>query len=198
MSEVSGGEGRPSGSPKQERNEEGEGLPGGRSERREAARPRGRDRAGRRRFSATERQELLEALSSSGEDLQSFCRSRDLSATTLRAWVAREGVLETVGARPPGKTRQHRYTPEQKRAAVEGFRRSGRTQADFAALWGVSSWTLGAWTKRYEEEGPKGLEPRYKAGPGRPRVIAEEVREEIARTKGRFPDFGLRKVRDWL
>jgi len=198
MQSAGGGEGSPSGFlPEPKANEGMEGLPGGRSERREAARSGRRDSAGRRHFSATERQELLEALSSSGEDVLSFCQSRDLIPTTVRAWLAREKVLKTTGASAT-RSRQHRYTPEQKRAAVEAFQRSGRTQADFAALWGVSSWTLGAWTKRYEEQGPKGLEPRYTGGPGRPRTIPEGVRAEIAATKQRNPAFGLRKVRDWL
>jgi len=51
---------------------------------------------------------------------------------------------------------------------------------EFAALWGVSDRTVSSWLKRYAEEGPKGLEDRTKAGPGRPRKIPPAVREEIA------------------
>jgi transposase InsO family protein len=90
------------------------------------------------------------------------------------------------------------YTPEQRRTAVEAFTRSGRTRTEFAALWGVSAGTLGKWLSRYEAEGPKGLETRRRAGPGRPRTIPGSVREAIADTKRRFPDFGMRRVRDWL
>jgi transposase-like protein len=150
MSGIDGAEGRPSGSSEQERSEEAEGLPGGRSERREAARSWRRDRAGRRRFSRTEREELLEALVGCGEDEESFCRSHDLSLTTLRAWQARKKLPrgETASSQ---KGRPRRYTPEQKRAALEAFQRSGRTQAEFAALWGISAHTLAAWSKRYAQ-----------------------------------------------
>jgi transposase len=81
---------------------------------------------------------------------------------------------------------------------VEAFERSGRTRVDFAALWGVSPSTLTKWIRRYEREGPRGLETRKHGGPGRPRSISGEVRAEIVRTKRRFPTFGMRKVRDWL
>ena len=197
MSGIDGAEGRPSGSSDQERSEEAECLPGGRSERRGAARSWRRDRAGRRRFSRTEREELLEALVACGEDEESFCRSHDLSLTTLRAWQARKKLpqRETASAQ---KGRPQRYTPEQKRAALEAFERSGRTQAEFAALWGISAHTLAAWSKRYAQQGAKGLEPCLQGGPGRPRAIPEGVRAEIAETKRRYPSFGLRKVRDWL
>ncbi|MCI0670978.1 MAG: DDE-type integrase/transposase/recombinase, partial [Myxococcaceae bacterium] len=172
-----------------------EGLPGGRSERREAARIWKRDSAGRRRFSLAERHELIEAYHASGQEVEAFCGERDLSPTTLHAWLSRTVVL---GSASPPPAKSTRSTPEQKRAAVEAFARSGRTQAEFAALWGISAHTLAAWTRRYAEQGAKGLEPRPQGGPGRPRTIPEGVREEIAQTKRRYPSFGLRKVRDWL
>jgi transposase InsO family protein len=126
-----------------------------------------------------------------------FCRGRGLNATTVRTWVSQRVMLGEPSPRRPRRSRT-RYTPEQRRSACEAFLRSGRTQREFAALWGVSPWTLSVWLKRLRAEVTKGLEPRYRPGPGRPRTIPVEVREEIARTKRRFPDFGLRKVRDWL
>ncbi len=64
----------------------------------------------------------------------------------------------------------------------------------------MSAWTLRGWLARYESAGPKGLE-KLTDGPrkprGRPRLPVP-VREEIASVKRRFPDFGLRKVRDFL
>ncbi len=196
MSEIEGAEGRPCGSSKHERKGEAQGLPGGRSERREAARSWRRDRAGRRRFSRTEREELLEALVECGEDEESFCRSQDLSLSTLRAWRARKRLPQRAASSQEGRRR--RYTAEEKRGALEAFERSGRTQAEFAALWGISAHTLAAWSKRYAQQGAKGLEPCLRGGSGRPRTIPEGVRAEIAETKLRYPSFGLRKVRDWL
>jgi transposase InsO family protein len=176
-----------------EKNESPESLPGGSGEHDAGARPVARDSRGRRRFTASERRELLAALESSGQTVTEFATARDMKATTLHTWLrkARQTGRRSKGARP-------RYTPEQRRAAIEAFGRSGRTIADFAALWGVSNPTLSSWLKRYAEEGPKGLQDRIKAGPGRPRKIPPAVREEIAEIKLRFPGFGMRKVRDWL
>jgi transposase InsO family protein len=186
--------GSPSG-PVDERSEETRGLPGGRSERGTAALRGRRDSAGRRRFTAAERDELLDALEASGEGVPTFCRARGLIETTVRSWVSRRVEL---GVANPVKKRRARFTADERRAACEAFQRSGRTQAEFGRLWGVSPWTLSVWLQRLAAEGAKGLESRHKPGPGRPRVIDAEVREEIARTKRRFPDFGLRRVRDWL
>ena len=152
-------------------------------------------KAGARRYTHAQREELLAALASSGEDITQFCRSRGISPTTVRTW--QRNAVEP-GEQSPARKRRASYTAEQRRAAVEAYQRSGRGCRDFAQLWGVSPWTLVQWQRRYEAEGPKGLEPRYRGGSGRPRTIPAEVREKIARTKRRFPAFGLRKVRDWL
>ena len=187
----SGGSGDPPLQP--ERIESPESLPGGSGEHDAGALPVARDSRGRRRFSASERRELLAALLSSGQTVAEFATARGLKASTLHTWVRK---AQRTGRRAKGV--RPRYTPEQRRAAIEAYERSGRTIGEFAALWGVSDPTLSSWLKRYAEEGPKGLEDRIKAGPGRPRKIPEAVREEIAEIKLRFPGFGMRKVRDWL
>jgi transposase InsO family protein len=169
-------------------------LPEGRSERGAAARSGERDSAGRRRYTAAERRELLDALEASSESMEDFCLARGLQASTVYTWRQRA----RHGPRRRKKKTRVVYTPEQRRTAVEAFARSGRTRTEFAALWGVSSGTLGKWLARYAQEGPKGLETRRRAGPGRPRTIPGNVRDEIADTKRRFPDFGMRRVRDWL
>ncbi|MBK8178540.1 MAG: transposase [Planctomycetes bacterium] len=75
-------------------------------------------------------------------------------------------------------------------------------QVEFARVWGLSVHTLRAWIKRYQESGPKGLEPRLLGRPrgsgGLARSVPDPVRAEIARTKQRFPIFGLKRVRDFL
>jgi transposase InsO family protein len=71
----------------------------------------------------------------------------------------------------------------------------------FARTYGISPWTMRCWIKRYQAEGPKGLEPRprgRKPGTGGLSRVSAVVRDEIARTKTRFPSFGLKKVRDYL
>lgn len=168
-------------------------LPGGWSERSDAARL---DSRGRRQFSASERAELLASQEASGQSVARFARERGLKASTLHGW-RRARTKSGSGVRRR-RRRTRTYTPEQRRASVEAFLRSGRTRTEFAALWGVSLCTLSKWLKRYEDEGPQGLETRRVAGPGRPRTIEPAVRAEIVRTKRRFPSFGMRRVRDWL
>src|SRR5262245_35082503 len=100
------------------------------------------------------------------------------------------------GPRPGQALR--RYTPEERRAAVEALEKSGMTYGGFARVWGVSRHTVYIWVKRYREMGPRGLE--HPVGEGRPgrKPLAEPLREEIVLVQKRFPDFGLRRVRDWL
>ena len=97
---------------------------------------------------------------------------------------------------PRGK----RYTAEQRREAVEAFHKSGLTQRMFAQQWDVSTMSLGRWLQIHAEAGPKGLE-RVTAGPAKRRgraPLAEPVREEIESVQRRFPDFGLKRVRNFL
>jgi transposase InsO family protein len=67
---------------------------------------------------------------------------------------------------------------------------------DFARVWGVGQNSLRNWLRRYEEEGPKGLERKQYGQAGRPR--RRGMREEIAEVQKKYPDFGLRKVKDFL
>lgn len=99
-----------------------------------------------------------------------------------------------------GVRRLRRYTPEERRAAVEAWRKSGLSQALFARQWGMSHVTLQGWAAKYAREGPKGLE-RLAEGPPRQRgkpPLAEPVKVEIAGVKRRFPTFGLRRIKDFL
>ena len=97
---------------------------------------------------------------------------------------------------PPTPKHDGPYTFDQRKQAVEAFLKSTMSIKDFGRIWGIGEQSLSVWLKRYKEEGPKGLEA-HKPGPqGRPRRPG--VREEIAAVKSRFPDFGLRKIRDFL
>ena len=81
-----------------------------------------------------------------------------------------------------------RYTPEQRREAVEAFHKSGLTQAAFAKQWDVSHVTLGAWLRKHASEGPQGLE-RVSATPPRRRgraPLAPAVRDEVVAVHRRF------------
>jgi transposase InsO family protein len=100
----------------------------------------------------------------------------------------------------PGVRALRRYTPDERRQAVEAFEKSGLTQHEFARQWGVSHVTLGGWVRKHRAEGPKGLE-RLAKGPARRRgkaPLAEVVKQEVGRVQREHPTFGLRRVRDFL
>jgi transposase InsO family protein len=88
------------------------------------------------------------------------------------------------------------WQPDQRRQAVEAFHKSSMNIEDFARVWGVGERSLSIWLKQYEREGPKGLERKHYKHTGRPRRPG--MREEIAEVQRKYPDFGLRKVRDFL
>ena len=119
-----------------------------------------------------------------------------------------KGGREETGKPAPGpakkkrkkeekKTKRRSYTPEEKRSAIEAYQKSGMTLVDFSATWGVSKATLTNWLRKHQAEGPKGLERKPHAGKGKSR-LADALRGEIVRAKRYFPDFGLKKLRDYL
>src|SRR5262245_50030941 len=88
-----------------------------------------------------------------------------------------------------------RYTPEERRRAVEAYQRSGQTQAMFARQWGVSPITLNFWVRKHRQDGPKGLEDRPRSAKPRGRApLSSGTKEAILQTRRRFPFFGLKKV----
>jgi transposase InsO family protein len=100
------------------------------------------------------------------------------------------------GPRPGSRLR--RYTPQERRATVEAYVKSGLTYEGFARIWGLSRHTVYVWMKIYRERGPQGLE--HPCGTGQPgrKPLAAPLRGEIVEVARRFPDFGLKSVRDWL
>lgn len=154
----------------------------------------------RRRYTPEEKRRLVEAHARSGQSHEDFCLQHGVSRASLVKWRRALGYSSKRGPRR-GTTKRPTYTPEERRAAVEEYVKSGRSREEFAKLWGCSASSLDKWRKRYAEEGPKGLEPRPrgKRGP-RParRTVPETVREEIRVVQAEHPSFGLRRIRDFL
>jgi transposase InsO family protein len=161
-----------------------------------------------KRYSPAKRKALLDEFERSGEQLSSFCARAGVSVATLCTWRKRlrtqgeQGLVSRDPRRNPSGRHGHVRSADARRAAVQAFERSGMTLEVFARTYGCSPWTLRTWLKRYADGGPKALEPRRMGRPpgsggGIPRVSAQ-VQAEIVRTKTRFPDFGLKKVRDFL
>jgi len=135
--------------------------------------------AGRRRTSAAERQALLAEFAASPLTQEAFAAQLGIAASTLRGWLKRARVPREVDPRFA-----RRFTPEERRAAVEAFQRSGRKREDFARLWDCSPSSLDKWVRRYRVEGPRGLEDRN-ALRARWR-LGLPVRPETARDLGRL------------
>src|SRR5437870_13642627 len=108
-----------------------------------------------------------------------------------------------MGTAKEGKKRRElaRYTPEQRREALEAWKKSGLSQAMFARQWGVNPMTFSGWVHTYEEQGAKGLEPGGAAPRrrrGRKPWLPEPVKREVIAVKRRFPTFGLQKIKDFV
>jgi transposase InsO family protein/transposase-like protein len=168
----------------------------------------------RRHFTPEERTGYVEAYLAGDLSQTAFCAAHALSPGSLVQWLSRYEAAGSEGLadrrrrrsvpreRRPGRGRHH--TAEEKRAIVEAYQGSPLTQADFAKTFGICKKTLALWLLAYREAGPRGLEPRT-PGPKPGSQIAQpssaippSVREEIIATKRSYPDFGLRKIRDFL
>jgi len=145
-----------------------------------------------RKYSAADRARILEELANSDLGVPAFAKQAGVAYSTLKAWT-----------RPPRKQRassspqSKRYTPEERRAAVEAFTKSGRNRQDFARLWGCSASSLDKWLKRYRDDGPKGLETRVrKHRPGRPHPsrVPDSVRELIVEIRSKHEDYGVTRI----
>lgn len=93
--------------------------------------------------------------------------------------------------RKDARRKLRKSTAEERRQAVEAFRKSGLTQAMFARQWGVNPMTFSGWVAQAGARAPgerRGRRPR----------LAAAVKQEVVAVKRRFPRFGLRKVRDFV
>ncbi len=135
-----------------------------------------------------------------GGSQRSFCITHGINGSTFNCWLKKYRIEGEEWMRK----RHNQYLvsghhdgpfkPEERRQAVEMFMKSGSSVHDFARVWGVSENTLEGWLQKYRTGGPKALEGR-KPG-GRPR--RKGVRELIEKVKQENPDFGLRKVKNFL
>jgi transposase InsO family protein len=87
--------------------------------------------------------------------------------------------------------------PEQRLLLLDTWQRSGLPAADFAALVGISKFTLFAWKKKFEQEGPAGLMDKPKGTPAGSR-LPELTKRTILMLKQANPDWGCQKISDLL
>ena len=147
-----------------------------------------------KRYSAEEKSQILQDFYESGLSLKQYTDSHSVSECSLRRWMDQKS-----GKRANRGTGQ-RYSPEEKREAVEQFMKSGMTQKNFSDVWGLSYKSLSKWVSVYNFDGPKGLEPgkiHAKSGPkkkrGRKR-LSTLVSDKILQVKNDFPQMGLKKL----
>jgi transposase InsO family protein len=135
-----------------------------------------------------------------GGSQRDFCAAQGIVPSTFNNWLrdyqtqGEEKMRQQYTGYLASGKHDGPYTPDQRRQAVEMFLKSGSTLHDFSKAWGVSEAALGHWVARYQKGGPKALESRRPGG--RPR--RKGVRELIEKVKRENPDFGLKKVRDFL
>src|SRR5262245_6055039 len=87
--------------------------------------------------------------------------------------------------------------PEQRLLLLDTWQRSGLPAADFAALVGISKFTLFAWKKKFEQDGPAGLMDKPKGTPAGSR-LPELTKRTILMLKQANPDWGCQKISDML
>jgi transposase InsO family protein len=93
--------------------------------------------------------------------------------------------------------RQQAHTPEQRLLLLDTWRRSGLPAKDFAALVGVSTYTLYNWKRRFEDRGPEGLMDQARGG-RRGSRLPELTKRTILMLKQSHPEWGCQRISDLL
>src|SRR5262249_49345440 len=138
------------------------------------------------------------------------CNPHPESSTTVDSSTSITPVGHDVASLPPlARSRQRQRSlsvptpkvaslqPEQRLLLLDTWQRSGLPAADFAALVGVSKFTLFAWKKKFEQEGPAGLMDKPKGTPPGSR-LPELTKRTILMLKQANPDWGCQKISDML
>lgn len=141
--------------------------------------------------------QLIEEYRASGESIYAFSKSKGIGNTTFTNWLNQAGENGKNVKRRGGP-----HSPDLRRQTVEAFMKSGMSLSDFAKAWGTASEnSIRIWIRIFKEKGPQGLEKVVmKDSPKKrgPSGIKDYLKAEITKTKIENPQFGLRKVRDFL
>lgn len=121
------------------------------------------------------------------------------------------GVAEPIGRVSPARQRPRTrrtvrpedasgrpvFTARDRLLLLDTLRRSGLTVTDFSRLSGVSAHSLYEWRRRFELEGPAGLESRPRGRRTGSR-LPEETRRAILMMKAAHLEWGCERIRDVL
>jgi transposase InsO family protein len=99
-------------------------------------------------------------------------------------------------SKAPATPARKTYTGEERFLILDTWLRSKLPAKDFAPLVGVSKHSLYAWKKRFETDGPAGLEdsPRRRTGSG----LSEATKRAILLLKETHPEWGEDRIHDVL
>lgn len=128
----------------------------------------------------------------------------------MRNAAPADGIDENAGRRgapesprtirrvkPANEGKRPVLTSAQRLLVLDVWMRSGLPAGEFSSLVGVSSHTLYAWKRRFEELGPSGLEEQPRGGPKGSR-LAEATKRAIVMMKRAHPEWGCERIHDML
>jgi transposase InsO family protein len=87
-------------------------------------------------------------------------------------------------------------TPQQRFLLLDTWQRSGLPAGDFAALVGLSKFTLYSWKKKFDTEGPAGLLDQSRGTGGS--KLPDLTKRTILMLKQANPEYGCQKISDLL
>jgi transposase len=87
---------------------------------------------------------------------------------------------------------------EQRERFIADERRSLYSRTELCARCGIRRKTGYKWLERFEEEGRRGLRDRCQAPHDSPHRIASDIAEMVCKARRLRPDWGPRKLLDWL
>jgi transposase InsO family protein len=97
----------------------------------------------------------------------------------------------------PDDNRFIRLTPMQRLLLLDTWQRSGLGAADFGTLIGISKETLYKWKRRFEKDGPAGLDDQPKRQTSQT-LLPEVTKRAILMLKEANPEYGCQRISDLL
>jgi len=161
--------------------------------------------SGLKTYTVAEKLALMRAYDAWEGPMEAFCGQAGVTSASLCKWrrqyaaEGEAGLAPQENPRNAAGTSRRAYTPEERRAAVEAWQKSGMAVYDFAKVWGVGTTSLSVWARQYATKGPKALEhPMTGMAPRGRKGLAAGVKAAIVATRRRFPTFGLKRVKHSL
>ncbi len=158
---------------------------------------------GKRRLSDSEKKQIVRAFKAHKGPKEAFFQAQGITGSAVYRWIKeaaekKASKAQGLDGQPKAKGKGSN-APEKRKEAVEAYLKSGATYGEFAKIWGVSSKSLSKWHKVYEERGAPALESGiYGTGKRGRKGSSPHLKAQIVSAQKEHPDFGLKKVRDFL